>query len=138
MAAIQSGRYALLFGDVKTQVYALDVPLRKLHWKVKVDEHASARLTGAPKLRVCRLFPWHQAKKWPRAARSVRAAPSTAASWRWMKRPARFSGRLTQSWMSRSYQESGERIIPRAQWRRGVVFADRRLGAQLTLFALGK
>ena len=50
VAAIQSGRYALLFGDVKAQVYALDIPTRKLRWKTKVDEHAWARITGAPKL----------------------------------------------------------------------------------------
>lgn len=50
VAAIQSGRYALLFGDAKAQVYALDIPTRKLRWKTKVDEHPWARLTGAPKL----------------------------------------------------------------------------------------
>ncbi len=56
VAAIQSGRYALLFGDAKAQVYALDVPSRKLRWKTKVDEHPWARLTGAPKLWEGRLF----------------------------------------------------------------------------------
>ncbi|MCC6537510.1 MAG: PQQ-binding-like beta-propeller repeat protein [Bryobacterales bacterium] len=56
VAAIQSGRYALLFGDAKAQVYALDVPTRKLRWKVKVDEHPWARLTGSPKLWEGKLF----------------------------------------------------------------------------------
>ena len=56
VAAIQSGRSALLFGDFKAQVYALDVPSRKLRWKVKVDEHVSARITGAPKLWEGRLY----------------------------------------------------------------------------------
>ena len=56
VAAIQSGRYALLFGDAKAQVYALDVPTRKVRWKTKVDEHPWARLTGSPKLWEGRLY----------------------------------------------------------------------------------
>ncbi len=56
VAAIQSGRYALLFGDAKAQVYALDTTSRKLRWKTKVDEHPWARLTGPPKLWEGRLY----------------------------------------------------------------------------------
>jgi polyvinyl alcohol dehydrogenase (cytochrome) len=56
VAAIQSGRYALLFGDVKAQVYALDIPSRTLRWKTKVDDHRYARITGAPKLHEGKLY----------------------------------------------------------------------------------
>jgi polyvinyl alcohol dehydrogenase (cytochrome) len=41
-------RHALLFGDMTGWFYALAAESGKLLWKVRVDEHDSTRLTGAP------------------------------------------------------------------------------------------
>jgi polyvinyl alcohol dehydrogenase (cytochrome) len=54
--ATEKGRYALYFGDVKANVYALDAQTGKLLWQTQVDQHAYARVTGAPALRNGRLF----------------------------------------------------------------------------------
>jgi polyvinyl alcohol dehydrogenase (cytochrome) len=50
------GRYAVYFGDLKAGVYALDANTGELIWKKQVDEHKSARVTGAPKLHDGRLY----------------------------------------------------------------------------------
>jgi polyvinyl alcohol dehydrogenase (cytochrome) len=54
--AMGQGRYALYFGDVKANVYALDAQTGKLLWQTHVDEHAYARVTGAPALHNGRLY----------------------------------------------------------------------------------
>jgi len=54
--ATQEGRYAVYFGDVKANVFALDAQTGKLLWQTKVDEHPYARVTGAPALHSGRLF----------------------------------------------------------------------------------
>jgi polyvinyl alcohol dehydrogenase (cytochrome) len=51
-----SGRYAVYFGDIKGSVYALDASTGELIWKMRVDDHKSARVTGAPKLHDGRLY----------------------------------------------------------------------------------
>jgi polyvinyl alcohol dehydrogenase (cytochrome) len=51
-----SGRYAVYFGDLKGSVYALDASSGELIWKRRVDDHRSARVTGAPKLHDGRLY----------------------------------------------------------------------------------
>jgi polyvinyl alcohol dehydrogenase (cytochrome) len=38
------------FGDLKANVYALDAAKGTLLWKVRVDEHPAARITGAPQV----------------------------------------------------------------------------------------
>ena len=52
VAPIDAGRrHALLFGDMTGWFYALEAESGKLLWKVKVEEHDSTRLTGAPTVR---------------------------------------------------------------------------------------
>jgi polyvinyl alcohol dehydrogenase (cytochrome) len=49
-------RYAVMFGDLKAFVYALDAQTGDVIWKVQVDTHPSARITGAPSTHGNRLF----------------------------------------------------------------------------------
>ncbi len=42
-------RLAAYFGDLKANAYAVNASTGELLWKVRLDEHASARVTGAPK-----------------------------------------------------------------------------------------
>jgi len=46
---ISADRYAAFFGDAKANAYAVDALTGALIWKVRVDDHPSARITGAPK-----------------------------------------------------------------------------------------
>ncbi|HWE52998.1 MAG TPA: PQQ-binding-like beta-propeller repeat protein, partial [Bryobacteraceae bacterium] len=50
------GRAAAFFGDMKTNVYGVDADTGKLIWKSKVEDHSTARLTGAPKFFEGRLY----------------------------------------------------------------------------------
>jgi polyvinyl alcohol dehydrogenase (cytochrome) len=43
-------RVAAFFGDLKANAYAVDASTGELLWKVHVDDHPSARITGAPKV----------------------------------------------------------------------------------------
>jgi polyvinyl alcohol dehydrogenase (cytochrome) len=43
-----AAKYALYFGDIKANVYAIDASTGKLLWTVSVDDHPLARVTGAP------------------------------------------------------------------------------------------
>lgn len=49
-------RWAVMFGDLKAFVYALDAQTGEQIWKVQVDTHPSARVTGAPSVHGNRLF----------------------------------------------------------------------------------
>ena len=49
-------RAAAYFGDVKANVYAVDAQNGELLWKVQVDDHPVARVTGSPKLYQGRLY----------------------------------------------------------------------------------
>ena len=49
-------RFAAYFGDLAGSVYAVDAITGKELWKVKVDEHPIARITGAPQLYEGRLY----------------------------------------------------------------------------------
>lgn len=49
-SAISVDAAAAYFGDLKANVYAVDPSTGKLIWKVHVDDHPSARITGAPKV----------------------------------------------------------------------------------------
>jgi polyvinyl alcohol dehydrogenase (cytochrome) len=53
---ISASRYAAYFGDAKANVYAVDASNGELIWKVHVEEHPSARITGAPRLFENRLY----------------------------------------------------------------------------------
>jgi polyvinyl alcohol dehydrogenase (cytochrome) len=44
------------FGDLKANVYALNAQTGALLWTVKVDDHSSARITGAPKVYAGRIY----------------------------------------------------------------------------------
>lgn len=49
-------RYAAYFGDQKANMYAVDAQAGKLLWKVKVDEHPVAQITGSPTLYAGKLY----------------------------------------------------------------------------------
>ena len=49
-------RQAIYFGDLHANVYAADAASGKIIWKVRVEEHSEARITGAPALDGNRLF----------------------------------------------------------------------------------
>src|SRR5262249_25567028 len=49
-------RFAGYFGDGRANVYAIDASSGDLIWKVRVEEHPTARVTGAPKLFEGRLY----------------------------------------------------------------------------------
>ena len=44
------GRQAVFFGDVKSNMYALDVRTGRLLWTTRVEEHVTDRITAAPAL----------------------------------------------------------------------------------------
>lgn len=49
-------KYAVYFGDLKANVYALDASTGELLWTVSADDHPLARITGAPSLFGSRLY----------------------------------------------------------------------------------
>jgi polyvinyl alcohol dehydrogenase (cytochrome) len=49
-------RTIVMFGDVRAQAYAVDAQAGTLLWKTRVDEHAMARVTGAPAYANGRLY----------------------------------------------------------------------------------
>jgi polyvinyl alcohol dehydrogenase (cytochrome) len=51
-----SGRPTAYFGDLRANVYAADAATGEVIWKVKVEDHPSARITGAPQLFEGRLY----------------------------------------------------------------------------------
>ena len=54
--SIDASLTGLYFGDVKANVYRVDAASGTLLWKVNVDTHPFARITGAPKLHAGRLY----------------------------------------------------------------------------------
>jgi polyvinyl alcohol dehydrogenase (cytochrome) len=50
------GRALAHFGDVRANVYGIDASTGALVWKRKVEEHAAARITGAPMLHAGRVY----------------------------------------------------------------------------------
>ena len=56
VALVTPTRYAAFFGDLKANVYAVNAATGELIWKVHVDDHASARITGAPKVFENRIY----------------------------------------------------------------------------------
>jgi polyvinyl alcohol dehydrogenase (cytochrome) len=45
-----STKYAVYFGDQRAYMYGLDADTGKMLWKVKIDEHPVAQITGTPTL----------------------------------------------------------------------------------------
>ena len=58
-------KYAVYFGDAKANVYALDASNGGLLWKKHVEDHFTARITGAPTLYEERLYvPVSSSEEW--------------------------------------------------------------------------
>jgi polyvinyl alcohol dehydrogenase (cytochrome) len=51
-----SGKYGVYFADIRANVYMLDAQTGKEIWKVKVEDHPVAKVTGAPMLYEDRLY----------------------------------------------------------------------------------
>ncbi len=51
-----SNKYGIYFGDIRANVYMLDASTGKEIWKVKVEDHPVAKITGAPTLYEDRLY----------------------------------------------------------------------------------
>jgi polyvinyl alcohol dehydrogenase (cytochrome) len=51
-----AAKYGVYFGDIRANVYMLDASTGKEIWKVKVEEHPVAKITGAPTLYEDRLY----------------------------------------------------------------------------------
>ncbi len=47
-AVLDDNQFAVVFGDVRANVYAVNAATGALIWKSKVDDHPAARITGAP------------------------------------------------------------------------------------------
>ncbi|MBI4908548.1 MAG: PQQ-binding-like beta-propeller repeat protein [Acidobacteria bacterium] len=56
IGTVSNARHAVMFGDVNANVYALDARDGKLIWKIKVDDHPVARITGGPRMSGSRLY----------------------------------------------------------------------------------
>jgi polyvinyl alcohol dehydrogenase (cytochrome) len=48
VARLDNNQFAIFFGDVRANVYAVNATTGTLIWKSKVDDHPAARVTGAP------------------------------------------------------------------------------------------
>jgi polyvinyl alcohol dehydrogenase (cytochrome) len=53
---ISAARSAAYFGDAKANVYAVDVSNGELIWKVHVEEHPAAKITGSPRVFGSRVY----------------------------------------------------------------------------------
>ena len=51
-----SPKTIVMFGDIRANVYAIDAQTGAVLWKTKVDDHAMARITGAPSYANGRLY----------------------------------------------------------------------------------
>ena len=56
LAGSKPARFAAYFGDFKANVYAVDALTGEQIWSLRVDDHAAARITGAPALSSGRLY----------------------------------------------------------------------------------
>lgn len=54
--AVKSAKYAVYFGDMQANAYAVDAASGALLWTRRVEDHFSARITAAPTLYEGRLF----------------------------------------------------------------------------------
>src|SRR5207253_7452634 len=51
-----SGTWNVYFGDLRANLYAVDAATGALRWRVALDAHPAARITGAPTLFENRLY----------------------------------------------------------------------------------
>jgi len=51
-----TAKYAVYFGDTRSNAYAVDAATGELLWKRRVEEHSQSRIMGAPKLYKGRLY----------------------------------------------------------------------------------
>jgi polyvinyl alcohol dehydrogenase (cytochrome) len=56
VARLNRARNFAFFGDMKASAYAVDADTGELIWKVHIEDHPTARITGAPKLFEGRLY----------------------------------------------------------------------------------
>ena len=56
IGSTEPAQHAAYFGDARGNAYAVDVATGRLLWKVSVENHPSARLTGSPVLHRGRLY----------------------------------------------------------------------------------
>lgn len=56
IGTVGHARHAAMFGDAQANVYAVNTKDGSLIWKVKLDDHPVARITGAPKMHGSRLY----------------------------------------------------------------------------------
>lgn len=56
LGKLPNGKWAAYFGDVKANAQAVDAETGALLWKLKLDDHPAARITGAPTLYEGRLY----------------------------------------------------------------------------------
>src|SRR5215813_866430 len=76
LPAGSKAKYAVYFGDEKSNVQALDADTGKLLWKTKVEDHFLSRITGAPVLYRNRLYaPVSSHSTLTRARSSGRVSP---------------------------------------------------------------
>jgi polyvinyl alcohol dehydrogenase (cytochrome) len=54
--ATDGTKYAVYFGDTRSNAYAVDAATGELIWKERVEEHPESRIVGAPKLYQGRLY----------------------------------------------------------------------------------
>ena len=93
---VGGGRHAIYFGDILSYMYALDAVTGELLWKVKVEDHPLAVITGAPTLHEGRLYvPVSSREEAAGGSLFILAARSAAASSRSTPGRAAKSGRGT-------------------------------------------
>jgi polyvinyl alcohol dehydrogenase (cytochrome) len=56
IGSLPGGKYAAYFGDLSAVAYALDASTGRLLWRLHVDDHPVARITGSPVLFAGRLY----------------------------------------------------------------------------------
>jgi polyvinyl alcohol dehydrogenase (cytochrome) len=56
VGALPNAKFAVYFGDEKSQVQAVDALTGKLLWKTKIEDHILSRITGSPVLYRSRLY----------------------------------------------------------------------------------
>ena len=94
-APLDNDQFAIFFGDVRANVYAVNAMTGALIWKSKVDDHPAARSHWFTNrlFRRCLCRGFHRSRRSRGLAPPTNAARFAAASSRCRPRPARRSGR---------------------------------------------
>ncbi len=56
IAKRRDGRFAVYFGDLAANIYAVDAETGRIIWKKRIDEYPFARITGSPTFHAGRLY----------------------------------------------------------------------------------